>query len=128
MTFEPWVNKNTSLFDMTDREWPNYIHLVTVRSILMKKGKRAVVTLSAPMPNKWLWDFDITTLEIAHGKCAGPANYRGLKRIIELSNCTEAYRWIDDPVIYTGDVSVIELAIRFECDIKVIFESEQANE
>lgn len=127
MTHKSWQNRYTSLFDMTDREFPHYVGLVFVRRILMKSGKKAIVTLVAPMPNEWFWNFEATTLEVLHTRCADPREYTGFDRIIELSNCKETYRRIDNLMTENGqDVCRIDLVMFIECDVSVVFDREAA--
>lgn len=125
MTHKIWHNNYTSLFDMTYRKHPSYVNLVSVRKILIRSGKKAIAILAAPMPNKWLWNFDATTLEVLYARCSDPHVYTKFDRIIELSNCKEIYRKIEN--LMPGDsqdICRIDLVMCIECDIKVIFDRE----
>ena len=96
-------------------------------NIVIRKGNRAIVTIAAPMPNEWLWNFQATTLEVLLRWCSNPRDYEKRNQIIELSNCQETHRWIKDLIVLSAqDVDGIKLVLRIECDVNVIFDERPA--
>lgn len=70
--FKPWTNRTTRLFDMTDKENPQYIPAVEIEKIISQKGKRGIVVLKAMMPNAWLVNCAFVDLGVFEGECSDP--------------------------------------------------------